>query len=792
MVGGGELRAFSLHSALSILAGEFSRVSKKFNPAQPPDIQGAVSLHQKGKLAEAEQAYRAILRAAPGNFDACHLLGVVFLQKGDAAGAAKQIRAAIKINPSLAAAHNNLGNALRLLKKPEEALASYTQAVALNGTFAEAHFSRGLALADLQRFDEAVAAFEQAIAVKADYADAYWQKGISLRALSRFDDALACYDRAIAARPDHVYAFIAKANLLRGQHRAKEALDILDKAIFLNPDVAGAYLSKGNALNDLQRFEEAVACYDKAIALSPDAAEAWNNRSNILQGMNRKDEAVQGYERAISLRPGYVEAYNNLGNVYLDLKRFDKAEVCYGKAMALNPAYPFLAGMHIFVKQFLCDWGDFAASTQAVLSGLRQGKPSAMPFALLTVPATAEDQLNCSKIYVSTKVPVQKPVWQGERYGHKKIRVAYLSSDFHEHATAHLMAGLFENHDRSGFAFTALSFGRDDASEIRKRMEASFDDFVDVSGKSDADIAEIVRGREIDIAVDLKGFTQDCRFGIFARRVAPVQVNYLGYPGTLGASYIDYVIADKLVIPEVWRRNFSEKVVYLPDCYQPNDNKRVIAPETPSRESLGLPDDGFVFCSFNNTYKITPDVFDVWMRLLSAVDRSVLWLLEPQEAAIRNLRSEAKKRGVDPERIVFAPRMKSAQHLARHRQADLFLDTLPVNAHTTASDALWAGLPLLTCMGQTFASRVAGSLLTAAGLPELVTHTLTDYENLALKLAKETSRLPSLRARLADNRDKCALFDTRGYARHLEAAYRGMWERYEGGLSPEHFEVQKG
>ncbi len=351
------------------------------------------------------------------------------------------------------------------------------------------------------------------------------------------------------------------------------------------------------------------------------------------------------------------------------------------------------------------------------------------------------------------------------------------------------MAGIFEQHDRLRFETTAISFGPDQPGEMRERLKASFNRFVDARLRSDQEVADLLRKLEIDIAIDLNGFTQRGRPKIFARRPAPIQVNYLGYPGTMGAEYIDYILADRIVIPEDQHEFYTEKVAYLPDCYQPNDNKRKISNELPTRNQLGLPRDGFVFCCFNNAFKILPDVFDVWMRLLKAVDGSVLWLLDTGETAKKNLCLEAEKRGVSADRLVFAPRAAPADHLERHRLADLFIDTLPYNAHTTASDALWAGLPVLTCCGPTFASRVASSLLNAVGLPELTTHSLDEYESLALKIARDTSFLADLKAKLAINRETYPLFDTERFTRHIEAAYIGMWERHCRGKPPESFAV---
>jgi predicted O-linked N-acetylglucosamine transferase (SPINDLY family) len=386
--------------------------------------------------------------------------------------------------------------------------------------------------------------------------------------------------------------------------------------------------------------------------------------------------------------------------------------------------------------------------------------------------------------------PAHPPLWQGEVYAHDRLRVAYLSADFNEHPTAYLTAGLFEQHDTSRFEITALSFGQNDNSPARRRLEAAFEHFIDVGGNSDQEIAALMRRTEIDIAVDLMGFTKDHRLGVLARRAAPIQVNYLGYPGTTGAPYMDYILADATVIPEDHDAFYAERVVRIPGTYQINDNRRAIGQRTPTREECGLPQNAFVFCCFNNPQKITPEIFDIWMRLLQATEGSVLWLITGIAKAAANLRLEAEKRGVAPERLIFAPKASVADHLARHRLADLCLDTLPYNAHTTASDALWAGLPVLTCLGETFAGRVAASLLKAIGLDALITRTLAEYEALALRLARDPAYLAALKDTLNRNRDTSLLFDTQGATRHIEAAYQTMIEIARRHEKPRGFNVE--
>jgi predicted O-linked N-acetylglucosamine transferase (SPINDLY family) len=433
----------------------------------------------------------------------------------------------------------------------------------------------------------------------------------------------------------------------------------------------------------------------------------------------------------------------------------------------------------------ICDWRRFSEDIAAIAQGLHEGKRIVNPFINVQLSQSMADQLQCARIWTAHEAPVSPtPLWRGERYSHGKIRIAYVSADFHAHATSALMAGVFEQHDRSRFETVAISFGPDDRSAMRARVMGAFDRFIDVQTKSDGEIAQTLRQMEIDIAVDLKGYTKQNRSRIFAHRAAPIQVNYLGYPGTMGAPYIDYIIADRIVVPDEHRAYFDERVVYLPDTYQCNDSKRPLMSAALSRKAAGLPDHAFVYCCFNNNYKIVPAIFSVWMRLLRGVEGSVLWLLEDTPEALANLRREAEAAGVSGTRIVAAQRTSGEEHLARHCLADLFLDTQPYGAHTTASDALWMGLPVLTVLGPTFASRVAASLLHAAGAPELIAPSLHDYEQAALRFAREPQALAALKAKLVHNRGESTLFDTTRFTRNLESAYAAMWQRHQQGAAP--------
>jgi protein O-GlcNAc transferase len=458
--------------------------------------------------------------------------------------------------------------------------------------------------------------------------------------------------------------------------------------------------------------------------------------------------------------------------------------------LAIDPRHPHALGPLAFYRLMLCDWSKVEEFEAKLKRALDDERAVVEPFPLLVYPIGPADQLRHTRRFVRHCIPAMPRLARAPktRIG-EKIRLAYLSADFRNHATAWLAAELFELHDRSRFEELGVSYGVDDGSETRRRLVEAFDQFHDVALRSDREVAELLLDLDVDIAVDLKGHTQHGRPAILAYRPAPVQVSYLGYPATMGVDFIDYILADRIVLPLDQQDSYSEMIVHLPNCYQINDSKREIAAEAPTRAAVGLPETGFVFCSFNNSYKLTPQFFDVWMRLLRQVEGSVLWLLGTSEAATRNLCNEARARGVDASRLVFAPKTQISKHLARHRLADVFLDNLPVNAHTAASDALWVGLPVLTCMGESFVGRVAASLLSAVGLPELVTRSLDEYEALALQLATDPARIASIRQKLKANRPTCPLFDTDRLRRDIERAYVTMWEIARRGEPPRSFAV---
>jgi predicted O-linked N-acetylglucosamine transferase (SPINDLY family) len=739
----------------------------------------AVAAHQSGNMAQAEFLYKMVLQADKKQFDALHMLGLIEAQRGNFAAGLTRITDALRVRPNAPEALINLGRIQSELGDQPAAIATYKKALAADPRSALAHSNLSILLRRQGQGDEALTHCDAALKMIPDYADAWSNRGNVLFDLDRFDEALTDYNKAVALVPNHAHAHLGRGNVFKALERYDDALAAYDRSCASDPNLADTWLARGELLTELDRHQEALAAFDRARLLKPDSAEAWLDCGNALIELKRHNEALGAYDRALALMPDLAAAWLGRGNVFLEFKRFADAFAAYDKALSMDPelALRFAAGHRLFAKLSICDWNELDADITYLLAMLRENKPVSFPFPILCLPSTPADQLLCARLAVAD-MPQVPQVWNGEIYPHGRIRVAYLSSDLREHAVAYLTAGLFEHHDKSRFETTAISFDTKQDSQIGRRVQAAFDRFIDATSRNDQEVAELIRQLEIDIVVDLNGFTRNSRLGVFARRPAPIQVNYLGYAGTMGADFYDYIVADATVIPKEHFEFYSENVVWLPDSFLVNDNKRTTAERTPSRAELQLPENGFVFYSFNQSYKIEPTVFDIWMRLLQAIDGSVLWLKENDAAASANLRLEAGRRGVAPERLVFAPSLPDVgEHLARQRQADLFLDTLHYNAHTTASDALWAGVPVLTCLGSTFAGRVAGSLLRAVGLPDLVTASLADYEALALKLAREPKLIGAMRAKLAHNHENFPLFDTARFTRNIEAAYTTMWQR---------------
>ena len=782
-------------------------------------LRQAFALHQQGRLEAAQTLYREILKVQPRHFDALHLSGVLAIQAGKPALGLRLIDQAIQINPTVAAAHVHRGNALKRLNRLDEALASYDQAVTRQPDYADAWYNRGNLLRQVGQLEEAVASYDRTLALQPQRADAWNNHGNTLMALRRPAEALDSFDRARTLDPKLADAWNNRGNALLDLDQTAAALASYDQALALQPQRADAWQNRGNALLALRRINEALASYDQALAVDRDNADGWYNRGIALLALPQPETALTSFNQALRLKPDFAAAHHNQGvalaqlgrleaalasfdralrikpdlgdahysrgNVLKDLQRHDEALLSYRRALELTPDAPLLFGSYLHSKMQLCDWEEFADNVATYEADITTGRRLTEPFICLALLDRPELQQIAARRYTEARYPRNQALGPfSARAAGAKLRVGYYSADFRQHPVAFLMAGLFEVHDRRDCEWYGFALGPACADAMRQRLSRAFDNFLEVGHLSDEDIAKRSRALGIDIAVNLGGYTQHHRMGAFAAGCAPIQVSYLGYPGTLGADYLDYVIADQTLLPPESQSYFTERVVYLPHSFQVNDPTRPIADRTPTRAEAGLPEQGFVYCCFNNGYKILPTTFDGWMRILHQQEAAVLWLLADHPLVAHHLRRAAEARGIDGQRLIFAQRLPQAEYLARYRMADLYLDTLPYNAGTMANDVLWAGLPLLTLRGQSFAGRMAASLLNAIGLPELVTATQQDYEALAIALAREPERLTAIRRRLAENRLSWPLFDLTRFARHLESAYRAMQARHLVGLAP--------
>ncbi len=786
-------------------------------------LQQALALHKAGQLAPAMEVYRGLIARHPQDFDANLYLGMALTQQKETDQAIVHLRAAVAANGRSALAQCNLGVALLTAGQAEAALPALDAAIAIKPDFIEAQAKRALALYRVGRLEDALAAYDHVLARKPD-AGLLNDKGCVLRDLGRHDDAVSVFTQVLALRPHDI---ATRMNLAHAQYDAQDYNSAgesygavlqadsrnrdAQKGLLLSLKAAGhddrlehvitdilqddphnavALLDLGHMLRRKKRFAEAIDVYARAAAADSANPENFFYWGMLLYDLGRYDAAAEAYSHCITLQPDNGAAYQGRAEALRRLGRAEEALVDYDRAVALLPKDSTMAITALHAQMKVCDWRGYGRVADLMARLREDDKAVLLPFPLVALPVTAQDQLLAAQRYVGNRYDTHAQVWAKPDYGHGRIRVVYVSADFHKHATLVLMAGMFEAHDKNRFEIIAVSLGRDDGSALRRRVVDAVDEFVDAQRMSDEEIIALLHARECDIIVDLKGFTMDGREGLFTGRHAPVQVAYIGYPGTCALPNIDYFIGDHVVIPPELVPFFSEKIVALPHSYQVNDSRRAVPTDIPLRADLGLPEDAFVYCSFNNSYKFTPETFAVWMRILSRVTGSVLWLLGDNELMKTNLRAAAAAQGVDPARLVFAPMVELDAHVARLGRADLFLDSLPCNAHTTASDALWAGLPVLTCPGHTFAGRVAASLLTSVDMPELIVQDMAAYEDMAVALGHDRARCAQLHTDLISRRTTAPLFDTVRTTRDIERAYEEMMRRFRAGLAPDHIDVR--
>jgi len=747
-----------------------------------------LTLMQLNQIDSAIDSFKTAIAIFPAYAEAYNYLGVAFKRLNQFEEASESYQEAIAIKPDYAEAHNNLGNVLKSLGRLKEAIKSYKTTLLIKPNFVEAHNNLGSIFKDLKQFNSAIKCFKTAIVIKPNFVEAYYNLGLTLIDLEQLDDAVKYFNDALAIKSEYVEVHNNLGNALKSLGKPYEAIESYEKALSIKPDYAEAHNNLGVTLMSLGQWTLASECLKKALNINSDYAFANNNYGSVLKHFGKFNDSTKFYEKALSIKPDFFEAHHNLGNALKYLKRHDESLLSYERSFALNPDADYVLGNIIHSKLHLCIWDDLLSYYDELIKKINNKEGAIHPFALLALIDNPELHKKAAEIYINDKYPKNYDLPEIDQYPrHKKIRIGYFSADFRAHPVGNLTAELYEIHDRSQFEVYAFSFGPDTNDEVNIRIKAGVDYFNDVSLMSHKEVVMLSRSIELDIAIDLGGFTQDTRTGIFAMQAAPIQINYLGYSSTMGADYMDYIIADRTLIPKNKQKYYSEKIVYLPDSFMVNDTKNKKSIKEFTRKEMGLPSKGFVFCCFNHHYKITPLVFTSWMKILSKVDDSILWLSDGNKTGINNLKKEAEKNGVNKNRLFFAPRLDLREdHLNRIKLADLFLDTLPYNAHATTSDALQAGLPVLTCIGESFASRVAASLINSVDLPELITSTQEQYEELAIELAIDPLKLNAVKEKLNNNLLLSPLYNTPLYTKHLEKTYLEIYERCHKGLEPDH------
>ena len=691
--------------------------------------------------------------------------------------------------PNVPLLFNLIGACYKALGKLEESIQMYKAAVHIKPDYAEAHNNLGTVFKDLNHLDDAFKCFKKAISLKPDYVDANYNLAIMYQELGQFQDSVKSFLRAISLNPNFADAYINLSISLRELGNIDDAIKNLETAISINPNFAQAHNNLGSCLQELGQFNTAIKSLETAISIQPNLAEAHNNLGFIYFKKYDKVNAIKLYKKAISIQPSLAEAHDNLGTSLKAIGQLDKALESYEEAISINPDLDYLLGSKLGTKMNLCLWTNLLIDLKEVIIKTNTGEPSVTPFDLMGLADDPKIQRKASEIYSLKKHPKSYTLKNIKPYPkHKKIRIGYFSSDFKIHPVAYLTAGLYELHNREHFEVHAFSLGPDTNDEMNLRVKAGVDHFHDVHLMSHKEIALLARSLEIDIAVDLAGYTAESRTDVFAMSAAPIQLSYIGFLGTMGADYYDYLIADPIMIPEKNKKDYSEKIVYLPN-FQVNDSKDSPPEITLTRKELGLPEKGFVFCCFNNTYKFTPTVFDSWARILKQVEGSVLIIYASNESSKANLVKEIALREIDPSRLIFGGRLVRPEYLARYRAADLFLDTTPYNAGTTASDALRMGLPVLTCIGKSYSARMGASILSSLNLPELITTTSKEYEALAIELATNPEKFKKLKDKLTSNLSTAPLFDTPLFTKNIESAYTTMYERHRQGLEADHIYV---
>jgi predicted O-linked N-acetylglucosamine transferase (SPINDLY family) len=709
------------------------------------------------------------------------------IQLGNFAESKKRIMRAIEIIPDQAHFHFMLGVVLEVLADYNNAIASFKRALELNPLNMDAAIKLATTLEKSGDIDAAIITLETLVQKHLLSGEAHFQLARLLYLNSRSENTINQLEYVLKLDESHLESHLLLAEIHNKNRNFSHAIAHFNQVLKVNPNNAEILCNLGSAYKENNQIPEALEALEKAITLKPSLVEGHFNRGLVFHSIKETDLALDAFNTTISCDKEYARAYVLRFILLIEKKQLDEALVSCERALELAPNTSYLRAQRFRLKMFLNAWDHFDEELDTLFQMMHSSKKVIEPFYFQAMVDDPQQQLLAAQAWCESRYPENRSLGKIESgAGNKRIRIGYFSGDFHNHPVSLLLIELFELHDRNQFEITAFSFGPDRNDDMRQRIKKTIEHFVDVSAMSDLEIAQLTRDKKIDIAVNLSGYTTDCRSGIFAYRAAPLQVQYLGYPGTLGAPYVDYIVADETVIPKVNQIHFSEKVIYMPDTYWCSDSRRIVSTKAMTKRELGLPESSFIFCCFNHCYKITPDVFDSWMHILRNVENSVLWLLEDSQSAKQNLIREAELRGISGERLKFASRTSPSEYLCRLTMADLFIDSWPYNAHTTANDALYVGLPVLTKIGQAFASRVAASQLTALKIPELITYSKRSFEQQAINLANDPQKLAAIRNKVKANKNTTSLFNTELFTRNLESAFVRILERSQAGLAPEH------
>jgi len=720
-----------------------------------------------------------------------HSLGVGLKELGRLDDAVKSYHKALLLNPNFFEAHNNLGNAFKELGQLDDAVSSYEKALKINPDYPSIYNNLGNSFKDLGQLSDAVKSYERAIAINPDYSDAHNNLGVVFYELDKFDESVQSYERALVIDPEYAEAYNNLGVSLNKLGQLEEAVKSYTKALSINPNYADSYNNLGVVLKKLGQFDDAVKSYESALSINADDADTHNNLGIALVELDRLDYAAQSYNNAIAINPDLAEAHNNLGHVFSKLNKYLDSLKAYEKASLIKPDLNYVLGNILSGKMNSCNWHNLPNLLIETRKRINENKKVIDPFTLFGLIDDPALTRKAIELRVNTDHPKSHILPKIEFYPkHKRIRIGYFSGDFRAHPVAYLTAELYEVHDRKHFEIFAFSLGPDTKDEMNLRIKEGVDHFHDVRLMSHKDIALLARSLEIDIAIDLAGLTAESRTDVFAMSAAPLQLSYIGFLGTMGADYYDYLIADPIMIPEKNQKYYSEKIIYLPS-FQVNDSTEIPPEITFTRKDLGLPEKGFIFCCFNNTYKFTPAIFDSWARILKQVKSSVIIIFVNNDLSKSNLAKEITLRGIDSSRLIFGDSLARPDYLARYRAVDLFLDTHPYNAGTTASDALRMGLPMITYIGKSYQARMGASILSAINLPELITTSIKEYESLAIELANNPDKFKIIKDKLFINIRKAPLYDTKLFTKNLESAYTTMYERYHQGLEPDYIYVEE-